>query len=476
MQVLITSPAKRLPSTPTSLRRTRPSPEKLFVPSTIHFGPVRQSNPFSHITDDPFIDATEENQTSFALPLVKQTSGQINLSRRIEFTGFSLVENSMARSPRNDEEWFALSAAFPGAIGIQVNAVMIVVRYATLPEKPWPLSAGGLPVFITTDLTDSGFDPGKKGGNFKALDNYDVKDGLSEDLFQAAISYYRNEHGIYITSIVNIAYMWLVRVPDKVKLERLPSMLAKSPCGYEFESECERPIEAAFRKVEPKSVVRDLSRYQPLRPGVALSCANSLLGKELLTTSGVLVENQNEERFITVASHGFPSAQDNVFHPDDSGPPIGRIYERITDSDIAIARLSSSCSYVNQTFDCVTKDDSFLPGTKVTGIRDAMTMPFYEELTMNSPFSGYCTGFHIGMELRPIPSDEPVVPHKCCQSDWWYIGNGMDEPLGGTCGTVILDKEGKAVSFFKWLSVKKPGFATGVAASTLTNWGYNIIM
>lgn len=269
--------------------------------------------------------------------------------------------------------------------------------------------------------------------------------------------------------------MWLVRVPDKVKLERLPSMLAKSPCGYEFESECEQPMEAAFRNVEPKGVIRDLSRYQPLRPGVALSCGNSILGQELLTTSGVLVENRNKERFITAASQGFPPSQELVFHPDDAGQPIGRVCERLTDSDLAIVRLSSNCSYVNQTFDCVTEDESFLPGTKVTGIRDAMKMPFYEEITMNSPFSGFCTGFHIGMEVRPIPSDFSVVPHKWCKSDWWYIGNGMDEPIGGTCGTVILDKEGKAVSFFKWLSVQKPGFANGVAASTLTNWGYNII-
>ena len=85
--------------------------------------------------------------------------------------------------------------------------------------------------------------------------------------------------------------MWLVRLPDNVKIESLPSLLAKSPCGYEFESECEQPIEAAFRKFEPKGVIRDLSTYQPLRPGVALSCGGSILGKELLTTSGVLVEN-----------------------------------------------------------------------------------------------------------------------------------------------------------------------------------------
>lgn len=183
MQALLISLAKRLLLTPTSLCNAWPSPEKRFISSTICFTSVRQSKALSNTTDDPFIDATKENQTSFALSSVEQKSGQINLSRKIEFIGFSLVENSMARSPRNDEEWLALSTAFPEASSIQVNAIIIVVRYATLQEKPWPLSAGGLPVFITTDLTDFGFTHGKKSGNFKALDKYNIKDGLSEELF-----------------------------------------------------------------------------------------------------------------------------------------------------------------------------------------------------------------------------------------------------------------------------------------------------
>lgn len=131
------------------------------------------------------------------------------------------------------------------------------------------------------------------------------------------------------------------------------------------------------------------------------------------------------------------------------GNPSVRVYERLTDSDLTIVRLSPNSSFVNQTFDCVIEDQSFLPGNKVTGIRDAMAMPFYEEIRMNSPFSGFCAGLHIGTRVRPIPTDCPVVPRKWCQSDWWYIGIGMDEPIGGTCGTVILDKEGNAVSNFK---------------------------
>lgn len=109
-------PAKRLPSTPTWLRNARLSPEKHFVPSTIRV--TGQSKALSVITDDPFIDAITDYQSSFALPLFEQKSSQIKISQRIEFTGFSLVENLMARSPRNDEDWLALSAAFPGARGI----------------------------------------------------------------------------------------------------------------------------------------------------------------------------------------------------------------------------------------------------------------------------------------------------------------------------------------------------------------------
>lgn len=69
----------------------------------------------------------------------------------------------------------------------------------------------------------------------------------------------------------------------------------------------------------------------------------------------------------------------------------------------------------------------------------------------------------------------PVVPYLRFKSDWWHIGNERDESLDGTCGTVVLDLEGNAVGFFRYLSAQSPGFATGIAASTLTKWDYHVV-
>lgn len=60
----------------------------------------------------------------------------------------------------------------------------------------------------------------------------------------------------------------------------------------------------------------------------------------------------------------------------------GQVYKPPTNSDLAIVRLSPEYSYL---FDCVTEDESFLPGTRVTGIRDSVAIPFYEETTTSSP-------------------------------------------------------------------------------------------
>lgn len=49
-----------------------------------------------------------------------------------------------------------------------------------------------------------------KGGNFKALDEYSIKESLSDELFEAVIEYYKKELGVHITSFRNIAYNLLL--------------------------------------------------------------------------------------------------------------------------------------------------------------------------------------------------------------------------------------------------------------------------
>jgi hypothetical protein len=47
-----------------------------------------------------------------------------------------------------------------------------------------------------------------------------------------------------------------------------------------------------------------------------------------------------------------------------------------------------------------------------------------------------------------MPSDYSVVSHRWVKSDWWYVGNGNDESVNEMSGTVVLDKEERAVKFF----------------------------
>lgn len=53
---------------------------------------------------------------------------------------------------------------FQTALSVGIFPPAIVVRFKTLPEKPWPLTVAGLPVLFTTDQDTIGFDYGRLGG------------------------------------------------------------------------------------------------------------------------------------------------------------------------------------------------------------------------------------------------------------------------------------------------------------------------
>lgn len=74
-----------------------------------------------------------------------------------------------------------------------------------------------------------------------------------------------------------------------------------------------------------------------------------------------------------------------------------------------------------------------------------------------------------------INRDTPIAElyHKWVTNEWSYFGNTGDEPMEGSCGSPILDEEGNAVSFFRFLNTN--GWAVGIAASTLEIWGYKAV-
>ena len=392
-------------------------------------------------------------------------------SYKVEFESFTLVENGVSRLPTSQNEYDMILKAFPTAQSVGVYLPFVVVQFKCLPPKPWPLTIAGLPAFFTTKEHTVGFEYGRLGGSFKkALNNYDARQHLTRELFDAVIVYFEQEISIPILSVLNLAGPWVITIPDGVEFSSLPYLLAKTPCHFKYASGNEPHEEAAFRNTEPVGTVWDQTLYETLRPGIMLSSGGTL--NEVLTTSGIVVEDDYGYKYLTMASHGFPLGRESVYHPNANGARLGKIYDRLTDSDIALLRISSSQSFRNETFAAGLLDGTNIPPQKIGGILDPIDMRSYDEVTMNNPFSGYCIGVHIGVQQTKVPSDDPVAEHRWITNEWTYFGNGLDEPMDGCCGSPVLDQSGNVVSFFRFLTAS--GMAVGVAASTLEAWGYHV--
>jgi hypothetical protein len=412
------------------------------------------------------------------VPLVEDSSPDflknISTSKRVEFDSFSLVDNGKDRLPKSQEEYRLLWKAFPTALSIGVFPPLVVVRFQMLPPKPWPLTVAGLPVAFTTKENTVGFEYGRLGGSpKKALHNYDASDHVTRELFEAAIAYFEHEHSIGILSILNLAGPWVITIPDEVTISSLPYSLGRTPCHYKFASAIEEHKEAAFRNTEPAGTIWDQTTYQIVQPGIMLSSGSGGGANELLTTSGVLVKDKYGFTYLTLASHGFPLGRESIFHPNANGLLLGRVHDRLTDTDIALGRISSSQEIRNETFGARLSDDTSILPQKINGIKDLFSVRKFDEVTMNNPFSGYCVGVHIGVQQLRVPSDDPVIDHTWITNEWIYFGNGHDEPMNGCCGSPVLDETDQVVSFFRFLTPS--GFAVGVAASTLETWGYKVI-
>lgn len=391
---------------------------------------------------------------------------------QIEFDSFRLVKDGQDRFPINEEEHNMILEAFPSAISVGIFLPTIVVRFKSLPEKPWPLTVAGLPVVFTTDQDTIGFDYGRLGGRvFRALENYDARQNITEELFDAAIQYFEKTLCVQISSILNLAGPWVITVPDDTSFSDLPYFLARTPCHFKKDSDIAQVKEAAFRNTEPAGTIWDEAFYKTLQPGIMLSSGG--IFNELLTTSGIVVEDEFGYKYLTLVSHGFPLGKEMVYHPNRNGVFLGRVHDRLTDTDIALLRLSTSQVYQNETFGAKLSDGTTVNPQIIRGIKNLFMMKRYDKVTMNNPFSGHCVGVHLGIEKGRVPSDENVLEHEWVTNEWSYFGNTGNEPMEGSCGSPILDEEGNVVSFFRFLNTK--GWAVGIAASTLEIRGYKAV-
>lgn len=135
--------------------------------------------------------------------------------QQIEFDSFRLVKDGQDHLPTNEEEHNMILEAFLTALSVGIFSPTIVVHFKTLAEKPWPLTVAGLPVVFTTDQDTIGFNYGRLGGRaLRVLENYDARQSITKELFDAAIYYFEKTLCVQILSILNLAGPWVITVPD----------------------------------------------------------------------------------------------------------------------------------------------------------------------------------------------------------------------------------------------------------------------
>ena len=154
----------------------------------------------------------------------------------------------------------------------------------------------------------------------------------------------------------------IVNLPGKeTSLHKMPSFLAGQGCYYRF-SDSEVSLPPALRGKPPAGTQYENTTYADevgsiLCPGImvsSLATSSTVDGKGInnfkSTTSGLMVVNQDGEKFITMAAHVFEEGG-LVWHPTPHhGKIIGKIVESIADTDIAIVRLNKGLRYTNHTF------------------------------------------------------------------------------------------------------------------------------
>lgn len=391
-------------------------------------------------------------------------------SRHILLEDYPLIKDKTGppRVPSN-EEIKLVSEMFPETYEVSVNVSYMIIRCHKLPKKPWPLTIGGMPLWITSDATETPEIEGRGGRAPTIMEDLPFSTVASPtgQHFNSIAQYFLNSLDVTVSQIMWNGVQLRLTIPNDVRPERLPFKIGKLLAVYNETNAIPEHREAARRLIKPSSTVRDDTCYFPnLRPGVMLSCGCNG-GEELCTSSGLIVENSAGDKWLTVASHGFPLGNETVYHPNANGQVIGTVEDIFEDTDISLAKLRMGIRYAAQTFGSDLK-----PSIDMKSMRKSAGLLIGDNLTMENSFSGLCEGIFMASIWKCIPADGNRHKLPWVVISNFYLGNGGEEPLDESCGSPVLTENGEVVGLFRFMT--NNGKAYCVSAEVLVETGYKL--
>jgi hypothetical protein len=168
-----------------------------------------------------------------------------------------------------------------------------------------------------------------------------------------------------------------------------------------------------------------------LSPGVRLA------GLERPTTCGVRVKNSDTGAIrITCTNHGF-LVNDNVYHPDDTGTPIGQIKERYEDQDGALFEPDVIVPFKNDSYFGAAVPKRLLKEAELRQLHGT----WFEADGISTGVVAFFNSF-IKANIPPRrPDDYQPIPycHFTIEIIWNAVGTlGTKQLADGICGAPLV--------------------------------------
>lgn len=456
-------------------------PSALYMPTSQ--GKIGESyitwfNLYQKEVNTPFTDERQVIKTGHAHPLTPSRHLDLTPARHIALP-FNLRADPAAFSVAKNRE--LLEKIFPGTQRISFGRNAVTFQVHPLPPRPWPLMVAGLACYITESATDIGPEAPLDRPGFSAITLAPDDDYRDEEdprpIFELLKGFFAAEN-ISITELQYWNNLVVIVLEDpETDMNLVPRSVGRCRCFYLHENEMHRPRDLQASRCKDPLVQADNTQYEVLRPGIMLSSGRSPVATdfELLMSSGILVEDALGNRFMTVASHGFPNGT-AVYHPNASGKRIGEVIMEITHTDVALVKLDDGIEFLNEPF-----ENSIMPETPVklkdfAVVGDARPGDY---VFLDSPFTGYMEGIRGVVSNIRVPSDDPHEPNELwVQCRWDYMGQGSYHYMAdGVCGSAIWYESGQVGGFFRY--APKSGhfldWSLSVAPDSLVDKGYRVV-
>ena len=356
--------------------------------------------------------------------------------------------------------------AFPAATVTQaiITAPYIIVQCAKIPSGLLPFTVGGLPIIFTTKEYPWGLQyklgtSAQKRERIVTSLNLRTKDKVTDEAIRTIADELQQLH-LRPTEIGFMSGICRLAFPHSVDLTEIPYRIAGCSVYVQFHS-----VTTAARRMNVP-FDKDTNDYlahadRTLRPGVMFSssfCDNST--QHLSTTSGLLVKDAEGQHYVTCALHGF--LEDGiVFHPDPiKGRQIGKVVQRFPNVDVGLVRLEPGIRYTNEFFESRSGASGVTP-------RRFTLSKYGDCLEMDNPYSGSCAATVVGVNSVL----EGTVYHR---HDWQFFERGI-AANEGSCGSPILDENGRVASIFRFVDKEDPKCGFGVTGVAVENLGLELV-